>query len=363
MAQTQDALPLARITPAQRSVAVARPPRRLLTPQEKAAVIVRFLLTQGTPLPLAQLPEQMQTSLAEHMAALRLIDRETLDQVLAEFSGQLESVGLAFPGGLEGAIHAMDGHISAAAATRLRRKAGATSGLDPWERLTTLPPERLIPILDAEAVEVAAVILSKLPVPRAAELLGKLPGERARRIAFAVSQTGNVDPATVRRIGCAILAQIDSAPPRAFERGPVERMGAILNISPTATRDDVLRGLEAEDQGFAEQVKKAIFTFGHIPQRVSPRDVPKVIRLVAQPALVLALAWAQGREGLEEAGEFLLANMSQRMAQALREEAAGAGRVKERDAEGAMNQIVGAIRQLEEAGELVMIVPEEEEDA
>ncbi|MBE2278731.1 MAG: flagellar motor switch protein FliG [Rhodobacteraceae bacterium] len=356
----QDGLPLARITPAQR--AVQAPARRILSPQEKAAVIVRYLLTQGTALPLMQLPEHMQAALGERMAALRLVDRATLEQVLAEFTGELESVGLAFPGGLEGAITAMDGHISQGAASRLRRKAGANSGVDPWDRLVALPAERLIPIVEAESVEVAAVILSKLPVPRAAELLGKLPGERARRIAFAVSQTTNVDPATVRRIGGAILAQIDSQPPRAFERNPVERVGAILNISPAATRDEVLRGLEVDDESFAEQVKKAIFTFVHIPQRISPRDVPKVIRLVAQPALVQAVAWAQGREQLEEAVEFLLANMSQRMAQTLREDAAGAGKIKEREAEAAMNQIVGAIRQLEEAGELAMIATEEDED-
>ncbi len=359
----QDGLPLARITPVQRAVAVGAPPRRLLSPQEKAAVIVRYLMTQGASLPLTQLPEQMQASLAEHMAALRLIDRETLDLVLGEFTGQLESVGLAFPGGLEGAISAMDGHISQGAASRLRRKAGAGAGFDPWERLVALPGERLLPILEGEAVEVAAVILSKLPVPRAAELLGRLPGERARRIAFAVSQTGNVDPATVRRIGCAILTQIDSQPARAFDRGPVERVGAILNISAAATRDDVLRGLEAEDQGFAEQVKKAIFTFAHVPQRVAPRDVPKIIRLVDQPALVQAIAWATGREGLDEAAEFLLANMSQRMAQALREEAAALGKVRERDAEAAMNKIVAAIRELEDSGEVVMLAADDEEDA
>ena len=31
---------------------------------------------------------------------------------------------------------------------------------------------------------------------------------------------------------------------------------------------------EAEDAGFAEQVRKAIFTFVHLPTRLYPRDVP-----------------------------------------------------------------------------------------
>ena len=166
----------------------------------------------------------------------------------------------------------------------------------------------------------------------------------------------------MRRIGAAILAQIDAQPPRAFERRASERIGAILNHSAAATRDDLLRGLEAEDTGFAEDVRKSIFTYGHIPQRISLRDLPKVIRLVDQPTLVTAMAFSLGRPDLEAATEFILQNISQRMAQSLREETEARGKVKEKDAEAAMATIIGAIRQLETAGDLVMLLPEDEEE-
>jgi flagellar motor switch protein FliG len=355
----QDMVPLARITPERRIVTVPPLPRRALTPRQKAAVIVRYLLTEGSSLPLSSLPEHMQAALAEQMGTMRLVDRATLDEVVAEFLNELESVGLAFPGGIEGALSMMDGHISQSAAQRLRRMSSASSKIDPWERIIALPPDRLLPILMNEAVEVGAVMLSKLPVGRAAELLGKLPGERARRVAYAVSLTGNVDPETVRRIGAALLAELDNQPPKAFDQGPVERVGAILNISPSLTRDDVLEGLEAEDAAFAAEVRKAIFTFVHIPTRLNPRDTPKITRLVEQAQLVTALAAAMGKPGLEEAAEFILANISQRLAQGLREEMGARGRVKDKDAEEAMNAIIGAIRTLETSGEITLIQPED----
>jgi flagellar motor switch protein FliG len=358
---TQDIVPLARITPQRRAVVVhGSSGRRYLTPRAKAAIIVRYLLTEGASLPLASLPEHMQSALAEQMGQMRLIDRDTLDEVVGEFLSELEAVGLAFPGGIEGALNMMDGHISQSAASRLRRLAGASSKVDPWERIVTLPADRLLPILTDEAVEVGAVMLSKLPVAKAADLLGKLPGDRARRVAYAVSMTGNVDPETVRRIGVALLAELDDQPPRAFETAPVQRVGAILNVSPALTRDDVLQGLEAEDAAFAAEVRKAIFTFAHIPARVSARDLPKITRLVDQAQLVTAFAGAQGKPELEEAAEFILANISQRLAQGLREEMAARGKVKEKDAEDAMNTIVNAIRDLEASGEIVLIQPEEE---
>ncbi|MFE3835501.1 flagellar motor switch protein FliG [Pseudogemmobacter sonorensis] len=331
-----------------------------LTGRQKAAVIVRYLISGGGSLRLTGLPDQMQAALAEQMGRMRLVDRETLDSVVAEFESELESVGLTFPGGLEGTLSAMDGHLSPTAVSRLRRMANMAGRSDPWERLVALPPAQILKVIEAESAEVAAVVMSKLPVAAAAEILGQLPGERARRIAFAVSQTGNVDPETVRRIGAAILSQIDSQPPRAFERGPVERVGAILNVAQSATREEVLAGLEQEDTGFAAEVRRAIFTYAHIPQRIQPRDVPKVVRLVDQPTLVNAMAFSFGRAAEEAATEFLLGSMSQRMAQLIREEIAERGPVREKDAEAAMAAVISAIRQLQGAGELEFVDPAED---
>jgi flagellar motor switch protein FliG len=357
---TKDIVPLARIFPDRRAVAGQdMPSRRVLTSRQKAAVIVRYLLTEGTSLPLASLPEHMQAALAEQMGQMRLIDQTTLDEVVAQFLTELESVGLSFPGGIEGALTMMDGHISQSAASRLRRMASTSSKFDPWERITGLPVERLMPILRDEAAEVGAVMLSKLPVAKAADILGRLPGDRARRLAYAVSQTGSVDPETVRRIGAALLADLDNQPPRAFDIGPVERVGAILNISPALTREDVLQGLEAEDAGFAAEVRRAIFTFVHIPARLSPRDAPKITRLVDQPVLVTALAAAQGKPGLEDAAEFLLANISQRLAQGLREEMVTRGKVKDKEGEEAMTAIITVIRTLEASGEITLVLHED----
>ncbi|MDN5787660.1 flagellar motor switch protein FliG [Pseudorhodobacter sp.] len=352
---------LAQITPAQRIApnVERRARKRSLTNREKAAVIVRLMVAEGAPITLMSLPEHIQASLAEQMSKMRLIDRRTLQQVVAEFLAELEEVGLSFPGGIDGALSIMDGHISTTAANRLRRLSSASSKIDPWDRIASLEVERLLPVLEQESVEVAAVMLSKLAVPKAAELLGKLPGERARRVAYAVSLTGNVDPETVRRIGLSLASQLENQPARAFDAGPVERVGAILNVAPQLIRDEVLAGLDEDDQDFAQLVRKAIFTFIHIPDRISPRDVPKIVRIVEQTVMVTALASAMNLPITAAAAEFILSNLSQRMAQTLREEIQTRGKIKEKDAEAAQGAIITAIRSLETTGELVLVQPED----
>ncbi|MGR3344722.1 MAG: FliG C-terminal domain-containing protein [Paracoccaceae bacterium] len=146
-------------------------------------------------------------------------------------------------------------------------------------------------------------------------------------------------------------------PERAFAEGPVERVGAILNFSLSATRDDVLDGLEQKDSGFAKQVRRAIFTFANIPDRIDPRDVPKITRIVDPVQLITALAAATGDH--EKVTEFILSSMSKRMAAQLREEMQDLGEIKEKDGEAAMTAVVIAIRELEASGDIFLVAEDE----
>lgn len=332
-------------------------PQRILSKKQKAAIIIRLLLSEGAELPLANLPENMQTDLIELMSDMRLIDKATVAAVIEEFVMEIEDIGMAFPGGLEGALNVLEGAIDPATIARVRKNSGVRVTGNPWETISGLDPMKLLPVLESESTEVAAVLLSKLKVSVAAELLGRLPGPRARKVAYAVSLTGNIDPLVVDKIGRSLAEQLDAQPASAFEEGPVERVGAILNFSPAATRDEVLNGLQEDDQVFAEEVRKAIFTFANIPSRIDPRDIPKVTKDIDQAVLITALAAASG--DLEEVAEFILSAMSKRMAEQIREEIQSLGKVKEADGEAAMNTIISRIREMEGAGEILLIAEDE----
>lgn len=332
--------------------------RPVLTRRQKAAIIVRLLLKEGARLRLDELPEAMQVELTHEMGALRMVDKATMNEVVGEFMAEVNELGAAFPGGLEGALSLLDGALSEQNLRKLRKQTGLTVQGDPWELIARLPAADLAVIVQRESTEIAAVILSKLPVARSAEVLGKLPGEVARRITYAVSTTGTVDPDTVRTIGHAIAAQVADEAPRAFAEPAVSRIGAILNSSPAEIRDGVLNGLIEQDAVLGAEVKKKIFTFADVPTRIDPRDIPKVTRAVDQGVLVTALAAVAGGPDAA-AGEFVLANMSQRMAAQLREDITDRGAVKPRDAEDAMATIVAAIRDMEAAGELKLVAVED----
>jgi flagellar motor switch protein FliG len=339
-------------------------PAPALSQQEKAAIVVRFLLSEGAELTLADLPDDLQAILAVQFGQMRPVDRNTLANVVAEFAGELEQIALLFPRDVAGALKALEGKISPQTAARLRKEAGVRQAGDPWDRLRAASADVLLPFLTSEAVEVAAVMLSKLDVAKAAALLGRLSGTTARHIVYAMSRTNAVTPDTVYRIGMSLVLQLDATPDRAFTDHPETRVGAILNLSTTETRNDVLSGLDETDQNFADAVRRAIFTFANITDRIAPRDVPNVIRAVDQAALVSAFVHAGAMGGdMQRAVDFMLANISTRLADGLRDEMQALGKVKPKAGEDAMLAVTTAIRDLEGSGTLFMqsIATDEEE--
>ncbi len=330
-----------------------------LSRRQKAAVVIHLLVSGGADPGLRDLPPEQQRQLVRDMAQLRFVDRETLAGIIAEFAEELDSIGLHFPRDPAKILALLESQLSLDIVDEMSALLGdaGASGAGPWKQVTALDDAALLEVVTKESDEVCAVFLSKLPAPRAAEIIALIPKDRAEGITSAFARTETISPRAVAQIGIALGRESSTQPPQAFKSDGVRRVGAILNAATSAVRRDILDRLDVSDPEFARKVRIVVFSFENIPARIDPGDLPKVLRSVENTVLVTALA------GLapEQAGvmDFMLGSISKRLAEQIREE------VEERRApttdehEAALSEIVGAIRQLEEDGEIVLLVPEE----
>jgi len=334
-----------------------------LTRRRKAAMIVQMLFRDGEGIPLTRMPPKLQEALAHELGAIRLIDKDTVAAVAEEFAEELNAVGLVAPGNTLQALDELGDKIDADLSQRLRAEITAAQNGDPWPLIANLSEDDLVAALNAQSVQVGGVILSKLSVQKAAAVLAKIDGLRARTITFGMSQTAEISPAAVLRIGKALVKDHCTQSTVAFDAGPDSRLGAILNTSPAATRDDVLSGLTDEDPDFADEVRRKIFTFADIATRIKPTDIPLCIRNIDADELNTAMASALAGEDAELASaEYILANMSQRMATQIRETATEIGKVSTKAAETAKNAVTTVIRQMEADDAISYMEGEDEED-
>lgn len=330
-----------------------------LSRRRKAAVIVQLLIGDGGSLALSELPPALQAQLARELGDIRVVDRTTVNLIASEFADQLGAIGLSAPGGYDAAIDALAQHISPEIANQLRADLAKATDGNPWTMIQALDQNELMRLMTIQSVEVSAVTLSKLPVDKAAELLSNLPGERARSITYEMSKTEDIPPAMVHRIGQALVGDHCGSKATAFDKTPDARLGAILNSSPAKTREALLAELENQDSKFAAHVRNNIFTFEDIETRVAALDVPQCIRGVDAEVLTTAIAAALGLGGKDaEAAEYLLANISKRMSEQVREEAEELGAVSEKDGDNAMRAVSSSILALADEGTITLITEE-----
>lgn len=331
-------------------------PRRM-GQQQKAAVIVRLLLGQGVSPGVQRLSSDHQLRLAHVISGLGNIDRNTLFDVVREFTAQIDNLALSFPDGLAETLELLEPHLGEGALKALRISAERSDGNDPWARVAKQPLARLAPLLESESAEVCAVLLSKLTVAKAAELLAELPEDRGEILAHTVALTETIKPELVETIGEHIARVLEAVPPQAFSKTAAERVGAILNSSPQSAREKMLDGLTNRDAPFAKEVRKSIFAFNHIPMRLEPVDVPIVVRKADAKSIIVA--FAAGLTAAPLTVEFMFENMSKRLAEQMRDEAEGLGSPKPEEGEAAMADLVRTIRDLESSGELKLLPPPE----
>jgi flagellar motor switch protein FliG len=334
---------------------------RGLTGSQKAAVIVQMILSEGGSVPLAGLSRDSQVRLACDFSSMGPVDRATLARIVDEFESSLSDSSLTFPETIEDTLNALEGQLTPDLHAELRLRFGLIEKSDPWAKITALEPQPLADIVSGESAKIGAIILSKLKADLAASVVELLPADVANSITCSISQTETIGPAMVNQIGQTLADRFGTPElPKAFDALPVARAAAILNAAPSAQRDAILTALDEMEEEFAVQVRKAIFTFADIPARITPTDIPKVVRAVAPEDMTLALAAAQS--DLPEAVAHFFDNMSKRMAEQMREEIAELGAVKAKIGEQAMGKVTSAIRDLVDQGEITLPSDDEDEE-
>ena len=328
-----------------------------LSGTQKAAIIVRALIASGAEISLSSLPNDMQAELTQTLGRMRLVDRATMNAVVEEFIDTLEQVGLSFPGNLDAALSLIEDKLDQKTAKRLRAMSRGGDLDDAWMTLELADDETLLAVLQRESQVVAAVLLSKLSTEKAARLLTQLGPDLAQTLALGIAQTEAIGPDTVARIGATLSDQISAKPVRAFAIPPKKRVGDILNSSTPEMRDSVLERLQTADMVFATDVRKSIFTFNDIAERVHARDVPAIIRNASDADLLTIMA--TGAEEDKHCITFLLENMSKRAAQTLQDDSATLPQPSPQDHGAAANRIAAAVRALVDAEEITLKPVEE----
>ncbi len=327
-----------------------------MTGRRKAAVLLVALGPEKAAAVLQHMDDVEVEQLSAEMAHLRQVPPETTQMVFDELVERVTASEQSSLGGTDFTREVLERRFGAQRAKEMLDELTGKATHRPFEFLRSTPPEQVAQFLQEEAPQTIAIVVASLPTSIAARVLAELPKDIQAEIAMRIATMSETNPLVVRDLEAAIKEKLSVILDQELTAaGGVQSLAEILNQAGRSTERHVLQSIAESDQVLAEEVRQRIFTFDDIVT-LSDRDIQILLRDVDQKDLAVAL------RGVEErVQDKILANLSERGAQMLREDMEVMPPQRKHLVDEAQSKIVRAARTLDDAGTITIRQGEEEE--
>jgi flagellar motor switch protein FliG len=320
-----------------------------LTGIRKAAILMLALRQDTAAKILAGLTRDRVEEISREIASIDMVEPELREQVVNEFYNLVLARRYVDQGGLAYARNLLMKTLPSDEAKRIMAPIEHSIHQQPFSFLQKTEKENLITFLQEEHPQTIALVLSYLPPVMASEVMTGLPTERQIEVVTRIAQMDQTSPDIIKEVERGLEKRLAGLVSERFERvGGIQAVAEILNLAGRATEKAILEGLEENEPGLVEEIRRLMFVFEDI-MRVNDKGIQAVLKEVENEELALAL-----RTASEELKEKVFRNMSERAAQIIKEEMEFMGPVRVADVEQAQQKIVDIVRRLEDSGEVIV---------
>jgi flagellar motor switch protein FliG len=326
------------------------PKHKEITPRQKAAILLVALGADASAKIFKFLRDEDIETLTLDVARLGKVTPDTRRDVVAEFHEMCLAQEVISEGGIEQARKALEVAFGAERAAEVVGRVTQALQVLPFDFVKKTDPTQLISFIQEEHPQTIALILAHLTSNQAAAVLSGLPQELQAEVARRIAIMDRTPPEVIREIERVLERKLSSAvvTQNFTVAGGVKSLVEVLNYVDRTTEKTIIENLTDTSPELADEVKKLMFVFEDIIT-LDDGSIQKVLREVDVKELSLALKGVA-----EEVQQRIFRNMSERAANMLKEDMEFMGPVRLRNVEEAQQRIVGVIRRLEEAGEIVV---------
>jgi flagellar motor switch protein FliG len=294
------------------------------------------------------LPKEVQ-KIGEQMTKLRTVSHQKVGEVLDQFSAEASANGSLVPDTTEyvkSVLRKALGEEKAGLLINRIMQGSDTSGI---ESLKWMDAESVTELIRNEHPQIIASILVHLERDHAGEVLSRLSARARADVILRVATLDGIQPNALRELNevlSRVLAGADKLKKAAL--GGPKIAAEMLNGLGSSLESEVLESVRETDEDLAQSIEDQMFTFDDVI-KLDDRAIQTVLLEVANDALVIALKGAT-----VEIREKILKNMSQRAAEALREDLESRGPVRVSRVEAQQKEILKVIRRLADTGEITI---------
>jgi flagellar motor switch protein FliG len=315
----------------------------------KAAILLLSLEKPLAAEVLSQLPREQVERITLEIAKVDDVTREQQQSVLEEFGGQFKELVPIERGGLNFANELLEQSLGKDSAGAILDSVRQSMNSVPFGFLKKAGAENLLTFISEEHSQTIALIMSHLPPQLAAEVLSGLPSNKQLDVIRRVANMEQTSPEVIADVERTLQSRMTSTFNQQLEkRGGVPMVAQILNVTDRMTNKGILESLEQEDAELADEIRRLMFVFDDL-LKLDDKAIRSLLKEVENNQWAISLKGAS-----DEIRQKIFSNLSQRAAEMLKEEMEFLGPVRLSDVEAVQQQIVDAVRRLEDAGEIVV---------
>ncbi len=316
---------------------------------QKAAILLIALGPEKSATIFKHLKEDEIEELTLEIANTRSVDPQTKEAVLNEFYQVCLAQQYIAEGGIGYAKELLEKALGDDRAQDVISRLTASLQVRPFEFVRKTDPSQLLNFIQDEHPQTIAMILSYLSPTQASLVLGALPLEKQSDVARRIATMDRTSPDVIKEVERVLERKLASLVNQDYTIvGGVDAIVAILNSVDRGTEKHIMETLEIEEPELADEIRKKMFVFEDI-LLLNDRAIQRVLRDVENSDLAVAL-----KSTNEEVQNVIFKNLSTRLAAMIKEDIEFMGPVRMKDVEEAQQKIVGVIRKLEDAGEIVI---------
>lgn len=316
----------------------------------KAAILLIAMGPEISSQVLKLLPDNLIQKVTYEIANIEYVEPEEKEQVVGEFIEMASAREYVIDGGID---YAKDLLNKALGTQRAKEIIDMLNQIQQRERPFAIArkadPQQLTNLLINEHPQTTALIMCYMQPEKAALVLSQFPLELQTEIAERIGTISRTSPTIIKKIEKVMENKFSSFVESETETvGGVKSLVEILNSVDRSTEKNIINVLETKQPELAEDIKLNLFVFEDIIT-LDRSSIQRILREVNNEDLILALKGAS-----EEVAKVIFDNMSKRAVEMIQEDIQFMGPVRLSTVEEAQQKIVGIIRRLDEAGEIII---------
>ena len=317
---------------------------------KKAAILLIALGPDTSSQILKLLPDYMIQKITYEIANINYVEPYEREKVIDDFLDMASARQYVLDGGIEYAKNLLQKALGTQRAKEIMDVLNQMKQSEkPFSIARKADPRQLTNLLINEHPQTIALIMCYLQPEKAALVLSQFPVELQTEIAERLGTISGTSPAIIKKIEKIMTDKFSSLIEDDSETiGGVKALVEILNSVDRGTERNIISTLEETQPELAETIKSNLFVFEDIVN-LDKASIQRVLREVSNEDLALALKGAS-----EQVASAIFGNMSKRAAELLKEDIQFMGPVRLSTVEEAQHRIVGIIRRLDEAGEIII---------